>query len=109
MHKRQRSLKSKVFEVLNSESLYTACGFPGQKLSTNLWADASILHNQPADGFAPVHKPGQEASVFAHIALFLYTVFQQCYTIFQSVMGSFVHIIHRAYIYESNAKKGMYI
>ena len=87
-------------------SLY--CGGVVYNAGVSLGQARGFMHTQELVPAAPVEKPARKARVFTQAYSFLYTFFQQYYTITISVISAFVHIFHSAYKKNYEVYKGGY-
>ncbi len=84
------------------------CGRHAHNHRASVWVNYELINMAVVGGLGSVHNSPQQAGACTQTTQFLYTVCAQQKDFFQAVIKSFVHIIHRAYIYENKSYKGVY-
>ncbi len=85
-------------ESLMHSSASRACVLAVYKLRSCLCIASQLTHSLAGSHGFGVDNTTQKATAFTQATTFLYTVYEQSFYSFVSVVEQFVHIIHIAYI-----------
>ena len=92
----------------NTAYMLQSCGQRAHKARVAVGEVMQRVHSRLGNRPGYVHNRAENTPTFTHLGTFLCTTYEQVQTSFSSVIQSLVHIVHRAYKYQSNSKEGTY-
>jgi hypothetical protein len=91
---------------MHNQSLLISCVQAVQTARFSLCLNPASIHSLAKLQANTVHKHDSYTPPSTELSTFLYATYAPVFSLVRSVMNTFMHIIHRPYIYQNKMNKG---